>query len=273
MKYADLHLHTLFSDGTYSPGELIREAAKEGLAAIAVADHDSVEGIRPTLEAAEAENIEVLPGIELTAEYDGLEIHILGYLFDYQRGELKEKLNFLKENRVRRIYEIVAKLKNIGIALDAGRVFEISGSGTTGRLHIARALVKEGIVSSIHEAFAKYIGDKGPAYVCGFRFSPQEAISLIRKLSGIPVLAHPYILNRDELIPDFVDCGLMGLEAYYPEHTQTMTKRYLTLANKFHLLVTGGSDCHGEAKPEARIGTLKIPYNLVEELKAAKERL
>jgi len=270
MKFADLHLHTLFSDGTYTPEELTTESIRAGLSTIAVVDHDTTDGIEPAIEIAKTKNIEVLSGIELSAEHDGLEIHILGYLIDYKRKEFQAKLKFLRKNRIERIYKIVDKLKDIGIKLEAEAVFDIAKQGTVGRLHVARAMVKTGVVSSIIEAFQKYIGDKSPAYVCNFRFSPLDAIKLIREVGGIPVLAHPYTLNKDALIPKFIDYGLMGLEVYYPEHTQGMVNFYLGLAQKYNLLVTGGSDCHGNAKPEAKIGSIKIPYALVEKLKAAQ---
>lgn len=270
MKFADLHLHTLFSDGTYTPEELITQSLRVGLSAIAVVDHDTIDGIEPTIEMAKMKNIEVLSGIELSAEYDGLEIHILGYLIDYKRKDLQEKLKFLRKNRIERIYKIVDKLKDIGITLEATAVFDIAKQGTVGRLHVARAMVNAGVVSSTIEAFQKYIGDKSPAYVCNFRFSPIDAIKLIREVGGIPVLAHPYTLNKDDLIPKFIDYGLMGLEVYYPEHRQGMVNFYLGLAQKYNLLVTGGSDCHGNAKPEAKIGSIKIPYALVERLKEAQ---
>ena len=272
MKFADLHLHTIFSDGTYTPEELIAQVSKLGISAIAVVDHDTIDGVEPTMEIAKLKDIEVLSGIELTAEYDGLEIHILGYCIDYNREDLKDKLDSLKKNRIERAYKIIDKLRNLGIKLNAQDVFDIAKQGTVGRLHIARALVKGGFVGSIFEAFHKYIGDKCPAYVCGFKFSPYEVISLIKDVGGIPVLAHPYSLNRDDLIPQFIDYGLMGLEVYYPEHTQAMVNFYLNLTQKFNLLVTGGSDCHGEAKSEAKIGSVKIPYALVESLKQAKEK-
>ncbi len=271
MKYADLHLHTAFSDGTYSSEELIRQAAEKKLAAVAITDHDSVEGVELAQKAGDASGIEVLSGIELTAEEEGLEIHILGYLIDQRNEELIKRLDFLKKKRVERIYKIVDKLKDLGLKLRPENVFDISGNGTVGRLHIARAMVKEGLVGSIFEAFKNYIGDKCPAYVLGFRFSPKNAIALIKESGGIPVLAHPYVLGRDDLIPKFVDYGLMGLEAYYAEHTPPMTKDYLKLAMKYKLLVTGGSDCHGNAKPEVKIGSIKIPYGLVEKLKKAKQ--
>ena len=273
VKSADLHLHTLFSDGTYTPRELIDQTKRAGLSCIAVVDHDAISGIEPTLESARSSDIEVLPGIELTSECEGLEIHILGYLIDYKNKDLIERLDLLKKNRIERIYKIVDKLQEAGINLKTQDIFDIAGQGTVGRLHVARALVKEGWVRSTNEAFRKYIGDKCPAYVLGFRLSPDEAIKLIKDAGGIPVLAHPYTLNRDDLIPKFIDYGLMGLEVYYPEHTQAMTNLYLSLTRKYNLLVTGGSDCHGDAKPEVKIGSIKIPYELVKKLKEAKANM
>jgi len=273
VKFADLHLHTYFSDGTYSPEELVSESRKAGLAAIAVVDHDTVEAIKPVLKVADRNEVEVIPGIELTAEDDGSEIHILGYFIDYERKDFLKKLDILKNNRVDRIYKIVKKLNGLGMDLDAQDVFDIAKIGTAGRLHVARAMVKAGVVGSTAEAFRKYIGDKGPGYVCGFRFNPKEAIKLIKDVGGVPVLAHPYTLNNDELISRYVDYGIMGLEVYYPEHSQSMVNFYLRLAQKHNLLVTGGSDCHGNAKPVVKIGSIKIPYELVEKLKEARDML
>lgn len=270
MKFADLHLHTIFSDGTYSPSELIAKSKKAGLSAIAVVDHDTTAAIEPVLEAAQEEKIEVISGIELSAEYEEQEIHILGYLIDYKNKELLEKLESLRKIRIERIHTIIDKLNQLGLKLEAQSVFDISGSGTVGRLHVAKALVKSGLVNSVFQAFQKYIGDKCPGYVLGFRLSPKEAIKLIRDSGGIPILAHPYTLHNDELIPKFIDFGLMGLEAYYPEHSQAMVNFYLGIVKKYNLLATGGSDCHGNAKPEAKIGSIKIPYELVEKLKEAK---
>jgi len=272
VKLADLHLHTIFSDGTYTPQELIEEAKRVGLSCIAIVDHDTVSGIEPVLEAARSEGVEVLPGIEMTVEYDGLEIHILGYFIDYKNKDLIEKLCDLKKNRIERIYKIVDKLKDMGIRLEAEAIFDIAKQGTVGRLHVARAMVKGGLVNSTSEAFGKYIGDKCPAYVLGFKLSPYEAIKLIKDVGGIPVLAHPYSLSRNELIPKFIEYGIMGLEVYYPEHTRTKINSYLALAKKYNLLVTGGSDCHGSAKPGVKIGSVKIPYRLVEKLKEAKDK-
>lgn len=270
MKFADLHLHTIFSDGTYTPEELVKKAKVQGLDAISLTDHDSVSGIESALEVAKDTGIEVIPAVELSAEYDSREVHVLGYFIDYRSKMLIEKLNLLKEHRVGRIHKILNRLKDIGIRLKAQSVFDISGIGTPGRMHIARAMVKQGLVGSIAEAFRNYIGDKSPAYICGFKLSVPEAIQLVKDVNGIAVLAHPYLLNNDNLIAEFVEYGLKGLEVYYPEHTQSMVNFYLDLARYYNLAVTGGSDFHGKVKPHIKMGYIKIPYDLVEALKRLK---
>lgn len=269
MKFADLHLHTASSDGTYTPVELVSKALDAGLSCIALTDHDTVDALDETISIGNKCGLEVLSGIELSAEYESKEVHVLGYLVDYKSPPFLKQLKILKENRIKRVHNIVEKLNKLGINLNAQDVFNISEGATPGRLHIARALVKSGLAKSIFEVFNKYIGDKGPAYSLGFRFSPEEAIKFIRDAGGVPVLAHPYILHNDKLILEFIKLGLMGLEVYYPEHSQGEVNFYLDLAKEYSLLVTGGSDCHGKAKPEVRIGSLKIPYELVEKLKAA----
>lgn len=273
MKFADLHLHTIFSDGTYTAEELISEVVKSGINTVAITDHDTVEGIVPCLKAAGEKDIEVIPAIELTAEHDGLEIHILGYFIDYRNGDLREKLNFLKANRRERMHKMVDKLKKMNVAIEADEVFELAAGAPAGRLHLARVLVKSGYVRSIYDAFHKYIGDQAPAYICGFRLKPSESIELIRSNGGIPVLAHPYSMKRDDLIPLFVDYGIRGLEVYYPEHTKTMTQHYKDIADKYGLLITGGSDCHGSVKPDVQLGAIKLPYSFVEKLKQEKTKM
>jgi len=271
MRVADLHLHTFYSDGTYTPEELIRQAVRVGLNCIAVTDHDTIAGIKPSWELGTKKDIEVIPGIELSSEYNGTEIHILGYFVDYKNKTFIAALDTLRKNRIERIYKILDKLKEMGVDLKPKKIFDIAKEGTVGRLHVARAMLAEGFIRSLYEAFHKYIGDKGPAYVAGFKLTPQKAIDLIKNAGGTPVLAHPYTLTQDELIPELVKAGLMGLEVYYPEHSQADVNFYLGLAKKYHLLVTGGSDCHGEAKSELKIGLIKIPYELVEKLKAVRE--
>lgn len=273
MKFADLHLHTVFSDGTYTPEELVSKSKSAGLSCIGIVDHDTVLGIKPSLAVGVKEGIEIIPGIELTADYNGQEIHILGYLLDHQNEALIGELDSLKRNRIERIYKITDKLKEMGVELAPEAVFSLAGSGTVGRLHVARAMVKGKIINSTWEAFNKFIGDKCHAYVSGFKLSPEEAINLIKRAKGVPILAHPYIINNEDLILKLIGWGMMGLEVYYPEHTTGMINAYLSLAKEYNLLITGGSDCHGEAKPEVKLGSVKIPYELVEKIREARESI
>ncbi|HOW42523.1 MAG TPA: PHP domain-containing protein [Candidatus Omnitrophota bacterium] len=269
-RLADLHVHTVFSDGTLTPQELIDRAGGIGLAALSVVDHDTVEGVRPSIDAGRRAGIEVLPGIELTAEYGDLEVHILGYLFDDRHPPLLKQLEQLKQNRIQRVHAMLAKLEAMDIHLAAGQVFALSSSGTVSRLHLARAMVQAGITASLWEAFDKYIGDRGPAYVMGFKLTAQEAIALILEAGGVPVLAHPYALRRNALIPELVAFGIKGLEVYYPEHSPSMVEAYLQIARTYNLVVTGGSDFHGQAKPDVKLGSRTVTYALVEALKKAR---
>ena len=269
MKVADLHVHTYFSDGTFSPQRIVHEALKVGLSCIAITDHDNTAAIEPSIEAA-GFRLEVLPGIEMTAEAAGQEIHILGYLIDHKDKAFLDMLKKMQEVRIKRIHDICQKFKELGVPLESEEIFSLAGKGSVGRLHIARALYEKGCVSSIQEAFYRFIGDKGPAYVEKFKMTPKEAIQWILKVKGIPVLAHPYILSDKALIVDFVKAGLMGIEAIYPEHSDNQKNEFIKMAQKYHLLVTGGSDCHGEAKEEIHLGKIKLPYEYVEKLKEAK---
>ncbi|MCM8800445.1 MAG: PHP domain-containing protein [Candidatus Omnitrophica bacterium] len=271
MEFADLHLHTVFSDSTYAPQELAFLSKEAGLSCISIVDHDTVDSIEPALGVSKEIGIEVLPGIELTAQYADAEVHILGYLIDYHDQYLKKRLESLKADRRIRIYKMIEKLKDMGINLDAESVFSLAKHAAVGRMHLAMAMKKYGFVDSIGEAFKKYIGEKSPAYILGFNLSPKEAIDLIIQAKGIPVLAHPYSINPQELIFKFIDLGLKGLEVYYPEHTHSMIENYLGIAQKYNLLVTGGSDCHGLNKPEIKLGAIKIPYDLVQRLKEFKD--
>jgi len=269
MKLADLHLHTFFSDGTFSPEELVERAKKAGLSCIAITDHDIISGIAPAQKIA-ADSLEVISGIELSAEINSKEIHVLGYFIDTQSLRLQKEIEKINIIRRERVFEMVDKLNKMGVNLEAEDVFKVAGQGSVSRLHIAMAMVSKGNVSNIYEAFSRYIGNKGPAYVGKFSLTPEDAFGLIREAKGIAVLAHPQASNCDELIPSFVKAGLRGLEVYYPEHSESTVNRYLQLAGKYNLLVTGGSDCHGQFKPDVSVGKVSIPYELVERLK--KER-
>lgn len=265
-RLADLHLHTKFSDGTFSPEQLVAQAKLAGLCCIAVTDHDCISGIEPTIQAA-GDSLEIIPGIELTAEINSNEIHILGYFIDQNSSVFKIELDKIIEIRRKRVYEILEKLKELGVDLEPEDVFGIAGEGSVGRLHIARAMVNKGIIFNIYEAFSKYIGNKGPAYAGKFSLTPQDAIKLILESKGVPVLAHPHNSNCDELIPGFVKAGLKGLEIYYPEYSDVVKRYYLQIADKYGLVATGGSDCHGDAKPDVKVGKVSVPYELVEKIK------
>jgi 3',5'-nucleoside bisphosphate phosphatase len=271
MKFADLHVHTLHSDGTSTPGQLVKDGVSRGLGALAITDHDTIDALAEALAESRNTDLEVIPGIELTAQHENKEVHILGYFLDYQNKELLEKLKLMQQNRIERVYRIIENLGELGLKLNPETVFAISGKATVGRMHIARALVKEGLAGSTAEAFRKYIGDRSPAYVLGFNLSVPEAIKLIHAAGGVSVLAHPYMLYNDGLISEFAGYGLEGIEVYYPEHSQSMVNFYLDLAKKLNLLVTGGTDFHGSAKPEIKLGMIKIPLELVEKLRRAKK--
>lgn len=273
MRFADLHLHTDYSDGTYSPVELVKKAAGAGLYCIALTDHDTVAGVQETINTAVFFGLEVLPGVEMSAEINGREIHILGYLIDHNFPALLKKLDTLRENRTLRVRNIVSKLNDIGVGLKDEDVFAVAKGAIPSRSHVAKALLINGFIKSIPEAFNKYIGDSGPAYSLGFRFSPKEAVEIIKRSGGIPVLAHPHLFGDDNLVLELIDLGIMGLEVYYPGRSQGEINFYLDLARKNNLLVTGGSDFHGEPKPDVALGSVKVPYILVEKLKEAKERL
>ena len=269
LKTADLHIHTFFSDGAFAPERVVAEALEADLACISITDHDSTDGIAPALRAADT-RLEILPGIEISTELEGEEVHILAYLIDFERPAVAKTIEEMRCLRVERIHGICRKLKKLDIPLEAEEVFAASGKGSVGRLHVAQALRKRGFVATLGEAFAKYIGNRGPAYVGKFKMTPKEAIRWIRHSGGVPVLAHPYTLSDNALISDFVKAGIMGLEAYYPEHTAFQTEEFLKIADKYGLLVTGGSDFHGDVKPNIKIGKTRVAYEHVERLKAAR---
>src|SRR3989338_811833 len=266
-KLADLHVHTFHSDSTFTPDEVVEIAHKKGLWAIAITDHDSVDGIERSILAAKKYGIEIIAGVELTAEEENLEIHILGYFIDWKADWFEKKLAKIREVRLERIYEMVKKLKNVGVDIEPAQVLKVSGPGAVGRLHLATVLYNEGVTSSISEAFRRYIGNKAPCYVKKYKLTPKEAVDMILKLGGVPVLAHPNVLGRDDLIPRFVKDGIRGIEVYHTEHKNSTATHYEEMALRYDLLITGGSDCHGAGKGEVLLGKVKIPYSLVEALK------
>ena len=271
MKFADLHLHTFFSDGTFTPEELVERASKLGFAAIALTDHDTVEGCERAATACAAAQMEFISGTELTAEHEDTEVHILAYFVDTQNQTLVTRIAGFQSVRQNRIREMVAALNKLGIPLKAESVFALANCKSPGRPHVARALVKEKLIGNLDEAFERYLKKGRPAWVPKTKMSALEAVELIHQAGGLAVMAHPGLNRTDEIIPDLVDAGLDGIECFHTKHSTTMAERYLEIADKFHLLVTGGSDCHGFSKNRPIIGTVKLPYEHVEKLYAAKK--
>ncbi len=270
---ADLHLHTFFSDGTYSPEELVLQAQRHGLTTLALTDHDTVEGCEPTARACAAAGIEFICGTELTAEQDGHEIHILGYCLDTENPKLLAEIGKFQVVRQNRIRQMVVRLNQLGVPLQAEAVFALANCRAPGRPHVARALVQAGLCGSLDEAFERFLKKNRPAWVPKFKMSSAAAIELIHQAGGVAVMAHPGLNRTDEVIPGMVETGLDGLECFHTKHSTATTEHYLELADRFHLLVTGGSDCHGLSKGQPLIGTIKLPYQHVERLKArADER-
>ena len=265
----DLHLHSTASDGGLSPEELVRLAANKGLSVIAIADHDSVEGIEPALlTARDFPPLRVIPAVEISSDIPQNEVHVLGYFIDYHNLELKETLERLRNSRKIRAKRMLFKLANLGIHIDWERVQELAGEGAVGRPHIAQAIFERGYVSSPKEAFIRYIGRNGPAYVEREKMTPAEAVELIVKAGGLPILGHPAnIDNLEEFIPQLQEVGLVGLEAYYDNYPLNV-KRYLaSLARKYGLIATGGSDFHGiEGSNETPLGEVDVPYECLEKL-------
>ena len=268
MKFADLHLHTHFSDGTFSPEELTGHARRLGFAALALTDHDSVEGCAPMAAACSAVGIEVITGTELTAEHNDIEVHLLGYFLDTQNQKLLAEIAKFQSVRQNRIREMVAKLNQLNVPLEAESVFALANCKSPGRPHVARALVKAGLCKSSDEAFERFLKKNRPAWVPKAKMSALEGVELIHQAGGLAVMAHPGLNRTDEIIPALVDAGLDGIECFHTKHSTNAAERYLEIADKFHLLVTGGSDCHGFSKGKPLIGTVRLPYEHVEKLKA-----
>ncbi|MBP9854103.1 MAG: PHP domain-containing protein [Candidatus Omnitrophica bacterium] len=269
-KIADLHIHTHFSDSTSSPEEVVDQAFRLGIHCISITDHDILEGIAPTIRAAAAYDIEVIPGIELSTQANNKDVHILGYLIDYENPGLIEELKLMQHSRLARMKLMISKLSELGVGeISFEEVCALTESDAVGRPHLATIMVKQGIVPNMRAAFDKYLADDKPAFVPKLKLSASEGIRLILKYGGVPVLAHPMFTMVDELIPGLVDDGLKGIEVYYPNCMSATTEFYLNLSKKYNLIATGGSDAHGSAKRNTYLGKLTIPYELVEQLKAA----
>jgi predicted metal-dependent phosphoesterase TrpH len=272
---ADLHIHSTASDGKLTPADIVREAAGRGLSFIALADHDSIDGITSAQAAASAfPGLKVIPGVEISTDVPQGEVHILGYFIDYNDPEFNAALDRFKKSRLQRGQKMVAKLEKLGIHIDWQRVMEIAGTSTIGRPHIAQAMLEKGYITSFKQAFSEYLGHNRPAYVEREKMTPQEAAGLIIKAEGLPVLAHPLTLPDPEAMTKELKAGgLVGIEAYYNGYTPEEISRLLALAHRYELIATGGSDYHGLDSTETAIGGADVPIEAVEQLIAlAKKR-
>ncbi|MDP8209027.1 MAG: PHP domain-containing protein [Candidatus Electryonea clarkiae] len=275
----DLHIHSSVSDGSLSPAEIVKYASKIGLAAISITDHDTIDGIGEAMREAEQYKMEIVPGVEISAQYKNAVPHLLGYYIDIENHELNEALKWTIEARDERNPQIIKRLNEIGIDINMDEVLQIAGGGVVGRPHIAGALVRSGAVKNHDEAFDLYLGARGSAYIPKARMPMAKAISIIRDSKGIPVLAHPMTLTRnnldlDDLLREWITMGLEGIEVWYSEHTEDETELYIKLAEKYDLVKTGGSDFHGVAKTGIDMGSGKGNLEIsIEVLNALKERL
>lgn len=264
---ADLHLHTRYSDGTYEPEELAAAAHRLGLGCLAITDHDTVEGCLPMSRACAALGLAFIPGVELTAEFKGQEIHILGYGFDPEDRDFVDQMARFQAVRQQRIREMVARLKELHIPLEADQVFRLANCRSPGRPHVARALVEAGVCRDVDEAFERFLKKHRPAWVPKSRIGADEAITLVHRAGGVAVLAHPGLYHVDAWLPELVRAGLDGIECYHTKHGPSLTDYYVTMAHRLGLLVTGGSDCHGHSKGQPLLGSIRLAPELVDRLR------
>ncbi len=275
MSKVDLHIHSTVSDGRLSPAEIVNKSAEIGVTTVAIADHDSLDGIVPALIAAKAfPRLKVIPCVEISTDVPNGEVHVLGYFIDYTDHKLAAALERMRNSRRKRALGMIAKLGNLGMHIDWGRVQEIAGSGSIGRPHIAQAMLEKGYIASLKEAFTKYIGRDRPAYVKRAKMTPAEAVELILQANGLPVLAHPFTVDDPEtMVIELKAAGLVGIEAYYNDYTVDEINELVNLADRHNLITTGGSDYHGlDSSIETMIGGVDVPIESAEQLVALAEQ-
>jgi predicted metal-dependent phosphoesterase TrpH len=261
-------VHSTASDGKFKPAEIIAKAAGLGLKFVSLTDHDSVEGITPAIEAVKNfSDLTFIPGVEISTDLPDGEAHILGYFIDYTDPDFKKELEKFRDSRTGRGRRMVEKLNGLGIKIDWARVQEIAGDGAIGRPHVAQAMLEKGYIKTFEEAFDKYIGHGGPAYVEREKMTPEEAVKLILRAKGIPVLAHPFtVKDPAAMAASLKKVGLMGIEAYYKDNTPAATQNTLKLAKRYGLIATGGTDFHGINDNEVMMGGTQVPLEAAEKL-------
>lgn len=279
MNQVDLHSHTTASDGLFSPAAVVERAKEKGLRAVAICDHDTVTGIKEAQAIGEKLGVEVVPGVEISSLWKNREIHMLGYFINVDSEQLQERLKAQRNVRQVRNQMMITRLNELGIPITLHEVTAKSrnkqGGLNVGRPHIAEVLIEKGIVKDMNEAFDRYLGKDGQAYVTPERITPHEAIDLIHQSGGVAVLAHPGLYQFDELIPELVARGLDGLEYNHPDHDEESKARYRAMADQWGLIYTAGSDFHGErygSMYHADLGTCTVSYQQVKALKQAVQR-
>lgn len=265
--FIDLHLHTAYSDGKLWPEELLALVRETNLTAFSVTDHDTLEGYRHTKKLLREDDPELIPGVEISAEIEGEDMHLLGYLFDPDNKALNAALEEFKEIRRQRGRTMVEKLNQMGLSISFEAVEKEAGGSVIGRPHVADVLLQENLVSNFDEAFNKYIGNGRPAYVPRGRMTPAEAIDLIHQAGGAAVLAHAFIAGMNRQIDSLVSLGLDGLEVFHYSHKKHHVQQLKTLAKRHSLQQTGGSDFHGRRAHEGELGSLRIRGDILDRLK------
>jgi predicted metal-dependent phosphoesterase TrpH len=267
---ADLHLHSKFSDGEDEPAELVRKASRKGLSVISIADHDTIEGVSEAVRAGEEFQVEVIPAVELSTMFHNLDIHILGYLIDMENQRFNQALDRFARARRVRAEKMVKNLRAQGLSIDFADVEMLAGKGTIGRPHVALALIKRGVVRSFDEAFYNYIGTHCPAYVRKYELKPKEAIDLIHDAGGLAILAHPLVGRQGEAeIMELLDSGLDGMEFRHPRQSPEDSEKIRRIAEARGILITGGSDYHGEKRGPCTLGESTVPVRYVQALREA----
>ncbi len=265
----DLHLHSTASDGSYPPETVVAMAERNGVRVLALTDHDSIDGIPAAEERAKSAGIRVLSGVELSVSESEFDVHLLAYGFDPTDKGFNAALNQYRDARRERARKILARLKGLGIRIAMEDVEEIAHGGALGRPHVAEALMRGGHVETFHEAFQRYLGHHAPAYVPKAAVKLEEAVSIVRDAGGVTALAHPGTLNRDHLIAGWVRRGLDGIEVWHSKHGPADIARYQEIARRHNLLMTGGSDYHGERTPDVSIGCAAVPESMLAPLDEA----
>jgi predicted metal-dependent phosphoesterase TrpH len=277
MRRIDLHTHSNRSDGTFTPSEVVRLAAERELDVVALTDHDTTDGLEEALEEGTQAGVEVVPGVEFSAEHDGTSVHALCYWMNLEDEGLQQELRRLRDDRFRRGELMVQRLAELGLPVDFERVREIAGEATIVRPHIAQAMVEAGHVPTEKEAFERWIGDGRPGHVAKHALDPVEAVGLIRAAGGVCVLAHPGMWGDQSSVPDalierMAGAGMRGLEVDHPDHTPEAREHYRRFAGELGLVATGGSDCHGLRYDPVRLGTSLCDPEAFDALRAVVSR-